>query len=120
MHTSIAVLAAEGGFNPLDLAAGGNFFWTLVIFLIALIPIWIVVMGPVTRALSARDAKVADAIAAAEKASLDAQNAKHAVEGKLKEAQLEAAKIVDAARARAEVVERDLKANAARESQAML
>ena len=45
-------MAAEGGggFDPLDLAGFGNFFWTLLIFLVALPFIWKVVMGPVTAA----------------------------------------------------------------------
>ena len=58
----IPMAAAEGGFNPLDLAGNGGFFWTLIIFLVALAPIWIVVMKPVTRALLERDAKASEAI----------------------------------------------------------
>lgn len=121
MTLSTIVLAAEGGgFNPLDLSGIGGTFWTLVIFLIALVPIWKMVMGPVTRALEARDEKAASAIKAAEKASQDAESARAAVEAKLREAQLEANRVVDAARGRAEVVERELKASAATEAAAML
>jgi len=122
MTPSFALFVSEGGggFNPLDLSGAGGFFWTLVIFLAALIPIWIIVMGPVTKALLARDAKAAEAIASAEKASRDAESARAAVDSKLREAQLEATKLVDAARGRAEVVERQLKEAAARDAAAML
>lgn len=120
LHLPILLAAEGGGFNPLDLSGIGGTFWTLVIFLAALAPIWIVVMGPVTRALEARDEKAAAGLAAAEKASAEAQNARAAVESKLREAQLEAAKIVDGARARAEVVERELKDTAAREAQGLI
>lgn len=115
------LLAAEGGgFNPLALEGAGGTFWTLVIFAIALLPIWKLVMGPVTRALEARDEAAAAGLAAAQKASDEARHARAAVESKLREAQVEAAKLLDAARGRAEVVERDLKDAAAREAQAIL
>lgn len=113
-------VAAEGGFNPLDLSQGGGLFWTIVIFAVALLPIWKMVMGPITRALEARDEKAASAIASAEKASRDAESARQAVEAKLREAQVEAAKLVEAARARAETVERQLKDDAAKQAASML
>jgi F-type H+-transporting ATPase subunit b len=92
----------EGGFNPLDLAAGGNTLWTWVIFLIAIPFIWGTVMGPVTRALEERDAKAERAIVAAEKASREAEEARAKLEVTLAEAQSEAAKVVAEARSRAE------------------
>lgn len=116
----ILLLAEGGGFNPLDLSGVGGTFWTLVIFAVALVPIWKLVMGPITRALEARDEAAAAGLAAAQKASADAQSARAAVEAQLREAQVEAAKIVDAARGRAEVVERELKDAAGREAQALL
>ncbi len=116
----ILLLAEGGGFNPLDLSGIGGTFWTLVIFAVALVPIWKLVMGPITRALEARDEAAAAGLAAAQKASADAQSARAAVEAQLREAQVEAAKIVDAARGRAEVVERELKDAAGREAQALL
>lgn len=119
-HLPILLAAEGGGFNPLDLNGIGGTFWTLVIFAAALLPIWKLVMGPVTRALEERDEKAAAGLAAAQKASEEAQNARAAVESKLREAQVEAAKIVDAARGRAEVVERELKDAASREAQALL
>jgi len=122
MTPSIALLLSEGGggFNPLDLSGAGGYFWTLVIFLAALVPIWTLVMGPVTRGLIARDAQAADAIASAEKASREAVSAKNEVESRLREAELEATKLIDAARARAETVERQLKDQAAKDAAAML
>ena len=112
--------AEGGGFNPLDLAQGGGLFWTLVIFLVALPFIWKMVMGPITRNLEARDDKVAQAILSAEKASRDAEAARVAVESKLKEAQVEAGKLVEAARARAETLERQLKDDAGKQAAALL
>jgi len=124
MTTFIALFTfaalAEGGFNPLDLSQGGGLFWTIVIFAIALVPIWMMVMGPITRALEARDDRVAQAIATAEKAGHEAEAARQAIESKLAAAQVEAGKIVDAARGRAEIVERELKDVAGREAQALL
>jgi F-type H+-transporting ATPase subunit b len=117
---TILLLSEGTGFNPLDLSGIGGTFWTLIIFGVALVPIWKMVMGPVTRALEARDEKAASAIAAAERASQEAETARAAVEGQLREARLEAAKIVDAARGRAEAVERELKDQAGREAQALL
>jgi len=120
LHLPILLAAEGGGFNPLDLSGIGGTFWTLVIFLVALVPIWKMVMGPITRALEARDEAAAAGLAAAQKASEEAQSARAAVESKLREAQVEAAKILDAARGRAEVVERELKDTAGREAQALL
>jgi F-type H+-transporting ATPase subunit b len=114
------LLEPEGGFNPLDLSQGGGLFWTVVIFAVALVPIWKMVMGPITRGMEARDEKVASAIASAEKASRDAEAARQAVEAKLKEAQVEAGKLVEAARGRAEAVERQLKEDAAKQANALI
>jgi F-type H+-transporting ATPase subunit b len=116
----ILLLPESGGFNPLDLSGIGGTFWTLLIFAVALVPIWKMVMGPVTRALEERDAKAAAGLLAAQQASAAAEAARAEVDAKLREAQLEAAKIVDAARGRAEVVERELKDTAGREAQALL
>jgi len=100
---NLGLLSGEGGgFNPIDLAAGGNLFWTGVIFLVSVPFIWMVVMGPVTRALEERDAKAERAIAAAEKASKDAESARAQLEVTLGEAKAEAAKLLAEARARAE------------------
>jgi len=106
MLLSLAFLALSegegGGFNPIDFAAGGNLFWTLAVFGVSVPLIWMVVMGPVTRALEERDAKAENAIAAAEKASREAQAAQAKLEVTLGEARAEAAKLLAEARARAE------------------
>lgn len=118
----LMTMAAEGGagFNPLDLAAGGNFLWTLVIFLVALPLIWKVVMGPVTNALVERDEHVARAIAEAKKASEDAVRARAEVEVKLGEAQADAAKLLSEARQRAEVREHEIVEAAKQEAAGMV
>ena len=36
MHPILAVVAAEGGFNPLDVSGGGGFVWTLIIFAVSI------------------------------------------------------------------------------------
>jgi len=122
MTNTMLVLVAEGGggFNPLDLSHGGGLFWTVVIFLVALIPIWKMVMGPITRALAARDDQATAAIALAEKASREAESARAEVSSKLAEARAEAQKLVEAARTRAEVVERQIKDDASKAANQML
>ncbi len=112
--------AEEGGFNPLDLSQGGGLFWTVVIFAIALVPIWKLVMGPITKGLTERDERVNAAVLAAAQASKDAESAKLAVQQQLSLAQLEASKLVEAARARAEAVERSLKDDASKQAAALL
>ncbi|MFT4540250.1 MAG: F-type H+-transporting ATPase subunit b [Planctomycetota bacterium] len=117
---TLPILVAEGGFNPLDLGGGGGFFFTLVIFIAALYPMWKVVWGPITVALSERDAKATEAIAAAEKASQEAEKSRAAVEVALGEAQAEAAKVMAAARERAETRENDIIDTAKKEADAMI
>jgi len=92
----------EGGFNPIDPATGGNFFWTLLIFAVSVPLIAKLVMGPLTRALEERDARAAEAIVAAEKASADVQRMKSELERSLSEAQVSAAQLLAEARERAE------------------
>lgn len=100
--TLMLLSGGEGGFNPIDFASGGNLFWTLVIFAISVPFMWIVVMGPVTRALEERDAKTERAIATAEKASREASDARAKLEVALAEARGEAARLVADARVKAE------------------
>jgi F-type H+-transporting ATPase subunit b len=121
MSLILAASPAEGGgFNPLDLAAGGNAFWTLVIFVLAVPFIWKIVMGPVANALEERDARATRAIAEAEKASQAAARASEAAEKARLEARAEADKLVVEARARAEVREREIVEAAKLESTKML
>ena len=109
-----------GGFNPLDLAAGGNTLWTLVIFALAVPFIWKLVMGPVTAALEERDEHTARAIATAERASAEAEKARAEVEVALGEAQGEAAKLLAEARQRAETREQEIVVAAKQEASAMV
>ena len=100
--------ASEGGFNPLGMESGGVLLWTWAIFLLALPFIWKIVMGPVTNALEERDDHAARAIAAAEKASSEAEKARADVEVALGEARAEAATLLADARQRAEVREHEI------------
>ncbi|MFT5049128.1 MAG: F-type H+-transporting ATPase subunit b [Chlamydiales bacterium] len=122
MMSNFAILAlvAEGGFDPLDVSGAGNFLWTLVIFLVALPFMWKVVFGKIVEALAERDSKAADAVAAAERASQEAEKSRAAVEVALGESRAEAAQLLEAARERAEVRERDIVESAKRESEAMI
>lgn len=118
----IAFLAAAegGGFDPLDVEGAGNFLWTWVIFLLALPAIWMLVMGPITRALEDRDERVQTSITAAERASRDAERARAEVEVRLGEAQTAAAKLLSEARERGEEREREMIETARREAEALL
>lgn len=120
MHLSILLTAEGGGFNPLDVGGAGNFLWTLVIFVLALLPMWKLVFGKIALGMAARDGRVAEAITAAERASVEAEKSRAAVEVALGEAQAEAAKLLAEARERAEVRERELLAEAKRESEALV
>ncbi|MDA1265849.1 MAG: F0F1 ATP synthase subunit B [Planctomycetota bacterium] len=119
MIASFVPVPAEGGFNPLDVNTG-SFFWTLVIFVIALPFMWKVVFGPITAALYARDAQASEAAQAAQKARDEAAEDRARVEVALGEAQAEAARQLAAARERAEARERDIVENAKREAGAMI
>jgi len=114
------VLAVSGGYNPLDLSGAGALFWTLLIFLLALPFMWKVVFGPISQALADRDGKANAAIVAAERAGEEAEAARAAVEVALGEARVEAQKLVNAAKERAEVRERDIVDNARKEADAMI
>lgn len=122
MHLLLVLQPASegGGFNPLDPSQGGGFLWTIVIFALALPAMWVVVMGPVTKALSERDAKASEAIVAAQQASQQAEKARAEVESKLTEARAEAAKLVGDARARGEAREREILGQAQKEAGVLL
>lgn len=120
LFASPLVLAAEGGFDPFKLTFAGGALWTWVIFLLSLIPIWKMVMGPVTRALLERDELAKRAITQAEKASSEAEAARAEVEVRLGEARAEAQKLLTQARERAEARERELVDAAKAEAAALL
>ena len=119
MHLML-LIAEGGGFNPLDLSAGGNVLWTLVIFALSVPLIWKIVMGPVTRALEERDEHAARSIASAERASQEADKARAEVEVRLGEAQAEAAKLLAEARSRAEAREHEIVDAAKQEASSMV
>lgn len=98
-----AVLPAEGGggFQPFQFSFGVT-FWTILIFVLALIPMWKLVFGPILRSLSDRDQRVVDAAEAAEKAKIEAEQAVAAAKAELEAARTESRKSVDEAMARAE------------------
>jgi F-type H+-transporting ATPase subunit b len=120
MHNflTFALSSEGGGFNPLDPENGGVAVWTWLIFLLSLPFIWKVVMGPVTKALEARDEAAAKAIVDAQAAKSGAEAARAEVEAKLAEARTQAARIVEEARVRAEVREKEILETARREAQA--
>ncbi|MFT5283944.1 MAG: F-type H+-transporting ATPase subunit b [Planctomycetota bacterium] len=121
MLSTIALLSSEGGgFNPIAFDGLSGLLWTVIIFVGALAPIWIMVMGPISRALLARDEEASRAISIAEKASSEAEAARAEVEVKLGEARSEAAKLMSAARERAEDREREIVAAAKTEATNML
>ncbi len=90
-HSSAMVLpvAEGGGFNPFEFVPGAS-IWTLVIFAVALFPMWKFVFGPITNALVERDRKVEDAIQAADVARQKAEEqmaqSRQQLEGALAEA----------------------------------
>jgi F-type H+-transporting ATPase subunit b len=116
----LALIAAEGGFNPMDPSTFGGTLWTLLIFVIAVPFIWMIVMGPIARALVERDSHATEAIAAAQKASAEAESARAQIEVKLGEAQADAARLLAEARERAEVREREILEHAKQEAVGML
>ncbi len=114
------VATSEGGFNPLDVGGAGNFLWTIIIFVAALYPMWKMVFSKITESMENRDARAAEAIIAAERASVEAEKSRAAVEVALGEAHAEAAKLLVGARERAESRERDIIENAKSEATAMI
>jgi F-type H+-transporting ATPase subunit b len=122
MHFLLVTLEGHGaegggGLNPFDPASFGGTLWTWVIFLVALPLMWKVVMGPITKALEARDEQAAKAIVEAEKARDEAAKSRAEVETKLAEARAEAAKLLADARTRAAAVEAQIVAEAGAKAQ---
>jgi F-type H+-transporting ATPase subunit b len=102
MH--LALLVAEGGFNPLDPSLGGGSLWTWIIFLVALPFIWKVVMGPIAKALVERDERAARSVEEAKQAAEAAERSRAEVDAKLTEARAEVAKELAEARTRATAI----------------
>ncbi len=117
---SLGLIPNEGGFNPLDVAGAGNFLWTLIIFCLALIPMWKMVFSKIADMANDRDEKAAEAVTLAARASEEAEKARAEVEVRLGEAQAEASKLLAGARERADTRERDIIENAKKEADAMI
>ncbi|MEO0481292.1 MAG: F0F1 ATP synthase subunit B [Planctomycetota bacterium] len=98
---SFQPVLAAGGFDPLEFTTGAA-FWTIVVFLLAMVPMWKFVFGPITKALEETDKKVEDAKAAADQARADAQAQAEATTQELEKARAEAKQMVQEATARAE------------------
>ena len=94
-------LPEGGGFNPFEFVPGAA-VWTVLIFVLALVPMWKFVFGPITKALDDRDRKVEDALAAAERARKAADDQMTATRDELDKARQEARQMVHEATARAE------------------
>ncbi|MEL6712189.1 MAG: F0F1 ATP synthase subunit B [Planctomycetota bacterium] len=118
--STVAVLAAEGGFDIFDPNGLGNFVWTLLIFGLSLPLMWKFVFGPITVALLERDSKANEAVHAAREASEAAEKSRAEVEVALGNANAEAKKLIAAATQRAEVRERDIVEGAKKEAEAMI
>ncbi len=117
--TGLLAFSSEGGaFNPLDPSAWSAFVWTIVIFVIAVGPMWKIVFEPITDALYARDKMAEDAIAEAHEAKASAEKAQVATEAALREAREEAKRQISSARDMAEKQKADLMAQAQREADA--
>jgi len=113
------VLAASDGFNPFEFVPGAT-FWTWVIFLGSLVPMWKFVFGPITKALADRDAKVESAIAAADEARRAAEAQVVSAKAELDRARADAKRMVDDATARAERQAQDALARAKDEADRQL
>jgi len=113
------LLASGGGFNPFEFA-GGATFWTWVIFLGSLVPMWKFVFGPITKALSERDAKVENAIKAADEARRKSEEQAAAAKVELDRARSDAKRMVDEATTRAERQAQESLAKAKEEAERQL
>lgn len=116
----LTVSSGGGGFNPLDVGGAGNFLWTVIIFGLALFPMWKMVFSKIAVMANARDEKAAEAVTLASRASEEAEKARAEVEVRLGEAQAEASKLLSGARERADARERDIIENAKKEADAMI
>lgn len=112
-------LASGEGFNPFEFVPGAT-FWTWVIFLGSLPFMWKFVFGPITKALSDRDAKVENAIKAADSARAAAETQVAAAKAELEKARADAKRMVDEASARAERQAQDALARAKDEADRQL
>lgn len=113
-------LAAEGKFDVFDPNGAGNLLWTILIFGLSLPLMWKFVFGPISAALFERDERSSAAIDAARRAEETAERLRGEMEVARGEAQREAAQLLNDARSRAEMRERDIVENAKQEATAMI
>jgi F-type H+-transporting ATPase subunit b len=120
MFNLLSTLMPSGGGNGLgsllDVGAS-SFFWTPLIFLLALPVMWKFVFGPIANALEEREDNSRNAAAAAEAAREETERLKAAIQEDLDAARREAAKQVAEAKARAAEREKELMAAAKDEAE---
>jgi F-type H+-transporting ATPase subunit b len=116
--TGLLAFASEGGFNPLDPSVWPTYFWTIVIFVLAIGPMWFIVFGPITEALYARDKMAEDAISEANESKASAEKAQTATEAALRDAREESKRQIRDAKDMAEKQKADVLAQAQREADA--
>lgn len=115
--TGLLGFMSEGGFNPLDPSVWPAYFWTIVIFVFAVGPMWWVVFGPITEALYARDKMAEDAISEAREAKVSAEKAQTATEAALRDAREESKRQIREAKGLAEKQKAEVLAQAQREAE---
>ncbi len=101
-----AAIAAEGGqgggeVNPLDIKPDLA-IWTLVVFLVLLAILWKFAWRPIAEALDKRERRIADQIASAEQANVDARKILDDYQRKLSDSEGEVRKILEQGRRDAE------------------
>lgn len=115
MHLVLLALAEDGGLDIF--AAKESYIWTILIFALALVPMWKLVFGPIARALDERELRAREAALAAEAARAETEMMKDAIQADLDQARKEAAQQVAEARARAETREKEILATAQSEAE---
>ena len=111
------LISGENGLDQLLEVGSSSLFWTPLIFLLSLVPMWKMVFGPITRALEERESSSRDAAAAAEAAREETERLKIAIQDDLDSARREAAKQVADAKIRAAEREKELMAAAKEEAE---
>ncbi len=120
MQPTLALLLASeesGGLSSMFDVGQSSYFWTILIFLLALVPMWKVVFGPIARALDDRENQAREAARAAEAAREEVEQMKASIREDLDRARAEAARQVAEARQRAEALQADLEAKARAEAE---
>ena len=110
----------SGGGNGLDSlldVGASSFFWTPLIFLLALPVMWKFVFGPITKALEEREDSSRNDAEAAQAAREETERLKAAIQEDLDAARREAAKQVAEAKARAAEREKELMSAAKEEAE---